>query len=177
MQEALNSHPEAAAEVAQRQRSAAAAAAQLGIESYPAQDDDAQVPFDALSAEPGSRGGPDSLISLDEDGLPTSAERLFAASDSAGRTEANDQSQTSRPAEPGTTESWNIREVPSAKYMVAEKAPRSEPEPLEPEHPAPAGEVKLKQQPGTPPNTEQPADSAAPQESMNLNTVLRRRRA
>ncbi|WP_120002939.1 hypothetical protein [Nesterenkonia muleiensis] len=177
MQEAMNTHPDIAADAAQRQRSAAAAAAELGLGHHAQKDDGAQAPFDALSAEPGGKGGPDSLISVDEDGLPTSAERLFTASSPVSQAVIFDQSQASESAEVTPAESWNVREVPSAKYMVADKAQRPEPEPIEQEKPAPAGEVKLKQHDaGTPQSPEQSAEGAR-HESMDLDKVLQRRRA
>lgn len=164
MAEAMNASPEVAAEVAQRQRSAAAAAAGLGIEpAGPGQL------FDALSAA-GGKGGPDSLINHDADGLPDSAERIFG-----------DKKPTADPVffDQSAAEPWELREVPAAKYMVAEKAERPEPEELEQPEPAPASSVKLKQPAAASPQqpSEQTGEQTTAKQQLNLDSVLARRRA
>lgn len=178
MQDAMDARPEDDdAELAQRQQSAAAAAAELGISSRPAEGTRAQRPFDVMGTDRTGKGGPDSLLSLDEDGLPTTAERLFDHGGRAAEPAVFDQSQTPHSGEPTVEEPWDPREVPSAKYMVAEKVQRPDPEPLGEQKPAPSGEVKLNQQAGAPQSPEQAEQNVASQQSMNLDSVLRRRRA
>lgn len=163
MRAAMNASPEASTEVLQRQRSAAAAAAELGIESSrPAQ------PFDALSSAAGGKGGPDSLVSHDADGLPDSAERLFGEKKPTADQEFYDQS---------AEEPWEPREVPAAKYMVADKAERPEPEELEQPEPAPTSGVKLKHPAAAAASPEQPGQQTPAKQQLNLDSVLARRRA
>lgn len=179
MQEAMSSRTETDEDLAQRQRSATAAAARLGI----AEDSSAgvtsaqrtrQQPFDAMSSDSAGKGGPDSLLSVDADGLPTDAHRLF--SDSGAESEAMKVSLGQEVLfDQSSAESWEPREVPSAKYMVAEKADRPEPEPIQTQSPAPEGEVKLKASAASPHSPETSASAA--QQSIDLDHVLRRRRA
>ncbi|TLP76806.1 hypothetical protein [Nesterenkonia sphaerica] len=129
-------------------------------------------PFDALSGDRTGRGGPDSLVSIDADGLPESPERLFGAHSSAQKS-AQQQLESLRPSA-APAEPWEVRSVPAAHYMVAAKAERPEPEPLEEPAPAPSSEVKLKQSAASP---EKPEVRPAEEESINLDQVLRRRRA
>lgn len=178
MRDAMNADPHARQDIAIRQRSASAAGADLGITAESA-------PFDALSADAAGQGGPDSLVKLDEDGLPENAARLFG--DQAPKVTGAAAPSTADSAAPAalfdqTTEhtapTWAPREVPHPKYLVAEKAERPEPQPIEaPQAPAPSPNTKLKQ----------PAAAAAPQSpeseeppatpSIDLDAVLRRRRA
>ncbi|NLS08874.1 hypothetical protein HGQ17_02425 [Nesterenkonia sp. MY13] len=134
-----------------------------------------KAPFDAMTQDRTGVGGPDSLVRTDEDGLADNPERLFGSQ--APKVDASlfDQGDS---ADKG--EKWEPREVPQAKYMVAEKAERSTPEVQVETSPAEAEEsaeqeaeakrrkeeVKLKQ------------PAAAPAEpSMDLDAVLSRRRA
>lgn len=183
MQEAMNARGETGVDLAQRQRSATAAAAKLGIAEQSSAgaasaERTGERPFDAMTSDAAGKGGPDSLLSVDADGLPTDAERLFAASESEAGKASPEQKLLS---DQSSAASWDPREVPSAKYMVAEKVDRPEPEPIQTQSPAPEGEVKLKQSaasahsPGAVRSSESPA-SAAPQ-SIDLDHVLRRRRA
>lgn len=183
MAEAMNATPQVRDEIAQRQHSASAAAAELGITGKTA-------PFDALSADTAGHGGPDSLVKLDEDGLPDNADRLFGDQAAkvpqtalAGTAPAESQAAESEAAlfdqstETGTT-SWEPREVPHPKYLVAEKAERPEPQPLEaPQSPAPSADTKLKQPAA--PAAPQPAEAEVPEAapSIDLDAVLKRRRA
>ncbi|WP_150460286.1 hypothetical protein [Nesterenkonia ebinurensis] len=169
MLEAMNAGPEVSAPIAQRQRSAAAAAAGLGI----VRADSAQ-PFDALSSDEAGHGGPDSLISRDADGLPDSAERLFGEKKPQADPVFFDQAAAA-PAAP--EDSWELREVPAAKYMVAEKAERPEPEEIEQPAPTPASSVKLKQPAAAAVSPAEPAKQTAVQQQLNLDSVLARRRA
>jgi hypothetical protein len=129
-------------------------------------------PFDALSADETGKGGPDSLVTIDADGLPESADRLFGLQGSPRN--VTDQEPSAVGGGSGSAEPWEVRSVPAAHYMVAAKAERPEPEPLHEPAPAPSSEVKLKQ---SAPSPEQPELSPAPQQSINLDKVLQRRRA
>jgi len=71
IQDAMNTEPQVREDAVLRQRSATEAGAALGITE--------EAPFDALTADSAGHGGPDSLVTLDEDGLPPDAERLFGA--------------------------------------------------------------------------------------------------
>lgn len=131
--------------------------------------------FDALSADQRGAGGPNSLQQIDEDGLPVGLERTFG-----------DEVQTSGPVlgEAGEpVEPWQPRSVPRPKYLDLDKAQRQAPEALEVQTPAPSSEVKLTQQRFLDPQTpvEKPAaaqpPSAPKQDSMDLDEVLKRRRA
>lgn len=174
---AMNADPHVRAEIAQRQRSASAAGADLGITAEAA-------PFDALSADAEGHGGPDSLVRLDEDGLPDNADRLFG--EQAAQAQQTAADSTAQPAAPAalfdqsteSTTTWEPREVPHPKYLVAEKAERAEPQPLEaPQTPAPSADTKLKQ-PAAPAAPQPPEEEApAPPPSIDLDAVLKRRRA
>lgn len=174
MQDAISAYPQADEQVAVRQRSAARAGAELGISSQSA-------PFDALSSDAAGQGGPDSLVTLDEDGLPENAERLFGRH--APRQAPQSEQQSSSPAgrddstRVGTSE-WEPRQVPHPKYLVAEKAERPEPQPVESaQSPAPSADTKL-QQPAAPAAPQEQRHQDAPAESaMDLDAVLKRRRA
>lgn len=128
----------------------------------------AAPPFNALNADEAGQGGPDSLVTLDEDGLPDSADRLFAHRDAA--VQHQHLSSTGARSE----ETWDVRSVPAAHYMVAAKAERPEPEPLQQQAPVPSAGVKLKQTAASP---ERAAGGSDSQESINLDQVLQRRRA
>ncbi|WP_147383508.1 hypothetical protein [Nesterenkonia natronophila] len=129
-------------------------------------------PFDALSADESGKGGPDSLVTIDADGLPESADRLFGPEGSP-RQVADQESSPVRSG-PGSAEPWEVRSVPAAHYMVAAKAERPEPEPLNEPAPVPSSEVKLKPSAASP---ESPEVNPAPQQAINLDKVLQRRRA
>lgn len=87
------------------------------------------------------------------------------------------------------TEKWKPREVPAPKYLHAEKAPRSIPEPLFPEEPKKASEgVKLSQDPRAAVRNEASQEEPAGEETalpatgtdgpaLNIDEVLKRRRA
>src|SRR5699024_572805 len=106
IQDAMNTEPQVREDAVLRQRSATEAGAALGITE--------EAPFDALTADSAGHGGPDSLVTLDEDGLPPDAERLFGARAAFDQEGAD---QRSAPAD----QSWTPREVPHPKYLVAEK--------------------------------------------------------
>lgn len=132
-------------------------------------------PFDALTSDSEGQGGPDSLMTVDEDGLPVSAERLFGTeAPKANPEEAGlfDQSTVSR------VPAWEPREVPHPKYLVADKVERPEPEPIEsPQAPAPSADTKLKQ-PAAPAAQERVEPEVTGEgTSIDLDTVLKRRRA
>ncbi|WP_300343858.1 hypothetical protein [Nesterenkonia sp.] len=156
MQEAMTVPEETAEQISRQQRVAAQAEAPQRVR-----------PFDALSSDAEGLGGPDSLVTLDEDGLPENPERLFgkqAAKDPEAAEALFDQS--------APAEDWQPREVPQPKYLVAEKVERPEPEPVAEEPaPTPSADTKLKQ----------PSAAAAPkpepEPSMDLDEVLKRRRA
>lgn len=178
-QDAINSQPQADESTELRQRSAVEAGAGLGITAESA-------PFDALTSDSSGHGGPDSLVSLDEDGLPQDAERLFGAgahqtspTQPSGAEESAVFDQGSGSASTGpAAASWTPREVPHPKYLVAEKVERAEPEPLvTPQEPAPSADTKLKQPaaPAAPQDDE--GESSVREESIDLDAVLKRRRA
>lgn len=174
IQDAMNSQPQVREETELRQRSAAEAGAALGITAESA-------PFDALSSDSAGHGGPDSLVTLDEDGLPQDAERLFG--ERAGQADQAAQSgsalfdQGSENQSPAAAQSWTPRAVPHPKYLVAEKVERAEPEPLvAPQEPAPSPDTKLKQ-PAAPAAQSEEAESSAGEGSIDLDAVLKRRRA
>ncbi|WP_022873558.1 hypothetical protein [Nesterenkonia alba] len=139
------------------------------------------APFDALAPDATGQGGPDSLVKLDEDGLPDSAERVLAGG-GAGPVENSavfDQSEA-----PTAEHSWQPRQVPQPKYLVAEKADRPAAEPLEaPEKPA--AKTPLRQPGDGAPRRDKTDESTEQAEatrrssagSMDLDTVLARRRA
>ncbi|WP_146338955.1 hypothetical protein [Nesterenkonia sp. NBAIMH1] len=82
-----------------------------------------------------------------------------------------------RPA--GAGPSWQPREVPKPKYVVAEKVERAEPEPLaKPQDPVPSADTKLKPAAGggAVPEAAEPTREKRPS-SMDLDKVLARRRA
>lgn len=177
MRDAMNADPHVRQQIALSQRSASAAGAELGITGKSA-------PFDALSSDTAGHGGPDSLMKLDEDGLPDNADRLFG--DQAAKA-SQATSSTVQPAAPAalfdqSTEfsaaTWVPREVPHPKYLVAEKAERPQPQPLEaPQSPAPSADTKLKQ-PAAPAAAQSPeAEVPAAPPSIDLDAVLKRRRA
>ncbi|NDK30938.1 hypothetical protein [Nesterenkonia haasae] len=171
MREAMNPHPQV-----RQQPHTPAAAEETDAQEQPstavAADGRRSGPFDALSADPAGNGGPDSLVTFDADGLPDSADRLFSQPDSPTPI----FNQTPSVGHPASTsgESWDVRTVPAAHYMVAAKAERPAPEPLEEQDPVRSSDVKLKQPAASP---EKPAPSSGPQESINLDQVLQRRRA
>lgn len=146
--------------------------------------------FDALSADGRGAGGPNSLQQIDEDGLPVGLERTFTT----GLAESSPMRGSS--AEP--VGPWQPRSVPRPKYLDLDKAERIEPSPLEVAAPAPSSNAKLTQrrfiesepaatQPAAqdkpaaqakPAARVQPAEAKAPKgDSLNLDEVLRRRRA
>lgn len=181
IQDAMDSQPQVREQTQLRQRSAAEAGAAMGITAESA-------PFDALSADSAGHGGPDSLVTLDEDGLPQDAERLFGEGASQTRQSHADESalfdqgspdQASR--QQGTVtpaESWTPRAVPHPKYLMTEKVERSEPEPLvAPQEPTPSADTKLKQPAAPAAAQSDEAASSAPEESLDLDAVLKRRRA
>jgi len=146
--------------------------------------------FDALSADGRGAGGPNSLQQIDEDGLPVGLERTFTT----GLAESSPvRGSSAEPVGP-----WQPRSVPRPKYLDLDKAERIEPSPLEIATPAPSSNAKLTQrrfvetQPAeTKPAAEltpaaqakpaarpEPAEAKAPKgDSLNLDEVLRRRRA
>ncbi|GAA1102194.1 hypothetical protein GCM10009650_00920 [Nesterenkonia jeotgali] len=131
--------------------------------------------FDALSADRRGAGGPNSLQQTDEDGLPVGLERTFGAE---VQTSGPVLGEAGEPVEP-----WQPRSVPRPKYLDLDKAQRQAPEALEVQTPAPSSEVKLTQQRFLDPQppVEEPAAaqplSAPKQDSMDLDEVLKRRRA
>ncbi|GAA1806262.1 hypothetical protein [Nesterenkonia flava] len=135
---------------------------------------DASGPFNVLGADAAGRGGPDSLVTLDEDGLPENPERLFAAV--TGTEQPTQAAKAALFDRTDSGESWEPREVPQPKYLAAEKAERAEAEPLStPEAPKPSQDVKLRQ-PAAPASSS--ADvPAATDRSLDLDAVLKRRRA
>lgn len=112
---------------------------------------------------------------LDEDGLPQDIAATFG--------EVPQGEQTARTEEPraAATESWQPREVPKPQYLEAEKAERAQPEPLVPEEPKPSSEVKIREdlpKSGSPAAAPAAEDRpAGVQESLDLDAVLKRRRA
>ncbi|WP_139084255.1 hypothetical protein [Nesterenkonia sp. F] len=94
-------------------------------------------PFDALTHDESGRGGPGSLQELDADGLPRELGRTFA--DAPHEQPVPPAAHAASPAR-----AWEPREVPKPKYLEARAAERPAPEPLVPEEPRPEGEVKLK---------------------------------
>lgn len=129
-------------------------------------------PFNALTSDQAGKGGPDSLVALDADGLPDNADRLFGEH-SAAASATNHETEAVH-VKPSSAETWDVRAVPAAHYMVAAKAERPEPEPLEKQEPVPSSGVKLKQSAASP---EKPELATGAQESINLDQVLQRRRA
>ncbi|EXF24229.1 hypothetical protein BG28_07785 [Nesterenkonia sp. AN1] len=143
--------------------------------------------FDALSADGRGTGGPDSLQQTDEDGLPVGLERTFDAEVQASGPVLGEAAEPVGP--------WQPRAVPRPKYLDLDKAQRIEPEALAGQTPAPRSDVKLTQRrflDTTPPAEQTPAaEEAAVQhptasrsqvkapkrDSMNLDEVLKRRRA
>lgn len=139
------------------------------------------APFDALSSDVHGAGGPNSLQQLDEDGLPVEVERTFtdAAAEAPAVVQPAAQSY-------GT---WEPREVPKPKYLEAEKAERTLPEPFPAEEPKrPSSEVKLSPSAqAAPPQRKEvdqraaenntPEKTAVKNRSMDLDEVLKRRRA
>lgn len=151
--------------------------------------------FDALSADGRGAGGPNSLQQIDEDGLPVGLERTFTT----GLAESSPvRGSSAEPVGP-----WQPRSVPRPKYLDLDKAERIEPSPLEIATPAPSSNAKLTQRrfvesqpaPTQPAETKpaaestpaaqakpaarpEPAEAKAPKgDSLNLDEVLRRRRA
>lgn len=143
--------------------------------------------FDALSADHRGAGGPDSLQQTDEDGLPVGLERTF---DPEVQVSGPVLGEAAEPVGP-----WQPRAVPRPKYLDLDKAQRIEPEALAVQTPAPRSDVKLTQRrflDTTPPEEQAPAvEETAAQppsaaraqvkapkhDSMNLDEVLKRRRA
>ena len=127
-------------------------------------------PFDALTSDDHGVGGPRSLQEIDADGLPIDLAETFPVSEDPVTSTAVS------PAEP-----WEPREVPRPKYLEVEKVERPMPGPITPEAPRPTGEVKLGQTSSSPavaPPAAQPATAqAAVQQSLDLDAVLKRRRA
>ena len=141
--------------------------------------------FDALSADGRGAGGPNSLQQIDEDGLPVGLERTFTT----GLAESSPvRGSSAEPVGP-----WQPRSVPRPKYLDLDKAERIEPSPLEVATPTPSSNSKLTQrrfienEPAAqttpaaqdkPAARVQPAEAKAPKgDSLNLDEVLRRRRA
>lgn len=155
-------------------------------------------PFDALTHDESGRGGPGSLQELDADGLPLQLGRTFA--DAPHEQPVPPAAHAASPAR-----AWEPREVPKPKYLEARAAERPAPEPLVPEEPRPEGEVKLKdaaaqvraEQQAAGEGAEisdaeaaagaetsdevrempRPRRQVAVQESLDLDAVLKRRRA
>ncbi|MCH8566445.1 hypothetical protein LTH96_12040 [Nesterenkonia sp. LB17] len=142
--------------------------------------------FDALSADDRGAGGPNSLQQIDEDGLPVGLERTFGAEVQTAGPVLGDAAEPVGP--------WQPRSVPRPKYLDLDKAERIEPEALAVQTPVPRSDVKLTQRrfldtsapaEQTPAaqqsSTEQnpPVDQikAPKHDSMNLDEVLKRRRA
>lgn len=124
--------------------------------------------FDALSADERGAGGPNSLQQIDEDGLPVGLERTFSPE------HAESGPVLGTAAEP--VGPWQPRAVPRPKYLDLDKAERQEPAPLPVEEPAPSSDAKLTQRRFV--ETPAAAEETAPQEdSLNLDEVLKRRRA
>ncbi|WP_153143191.1 hypothetical protein [Nesterenkonia halophila] len=151
-------------------------------------------PFDALTHDASGRGGPGSLQELDADGLPLQLGRTFA--DAPHEQPVPPAAHAASPAR-----AWEPREVPKPKYLEARAAERPAPEPLVPEEPRPEGEVKLKDAAAQIRAEQQEAAGEAPegadgaaaadevremprprrqtavQDSLDLDAVLKRRRA
>ncbi|GAB3190909.1 hypothetical protein [Nesterenkonia suensis] len=143
------------------------------VPSTAAAVEDRQVrttPFDALSSDDRGAGGPRSLQEIDADGLPVDLEETFPA----GQEPVAEAVTAASPAEP-----WEPRELPKPKYLEVEKAERPVPEPLTPEAPKPSGDVKIggsaTSPAAAPPGPARP--QTAVQESLDLDAVLKRRRA
>ncbi len=148
----------------------------------------AAAPFDALSSDLRGVGGPNSLQQVDEDGLPVEVERTFSeTSDHQVLSQQEQDRQVTAAAAQAAQRAahsqgrWEPREVPRPKYLEAEKAERALPEPLAAEEPKrPSTEVKLSPavQAAPPQQTEKSAEKAAAKDrSMDLDEVLKRRRA
>lgn len=124
--------------------------------------------FDALSADERGAGGPNSLQQIDEDGLPVGLERTFSPE------HADSGPVLGTAAEP--VGPWQPRAVPRPKYLDLDKAERLEPAPLPVEDRTPTSDAKLTQRRFV--ETPAAAEETAPQEdSLNLDEVLKRRRA
>lgn len=162
-------------------------------------------PFDAMASDARGSGGPRSLQEIDADGLPVDLAPTFGAAEGRPAPSAR-PARPAQPAEvaapaaeadhaaesaptPETVEKsgqWRPREVPRPKYLDAEKAPRPVPEPLRTEAPKPSGDVRLNRDPAL---AERPAEqteipafttaahSGSGQQALDLDAVLRRRRA
>lgn len=182
IQEAMNPTAGVSPRVTARREQAAASGAAMGISA-------SGRPFDAMDRDAGGQGGPDSLVTHDEDGLPENPERLFGV-DAAGSApgagdELFNQSDPSYRA-PASGDAWQPRDVPQPKYLVAEKIERPEVAHQEQiSEPAPHSDVKLRQ-PAAPVQSPSPdsADAHSPgveevqgDHSMDLDEVLKRRRA
>lgn len=161
------------------------------LQSAPWENPPHAGPFDALSSDDRGAGGPNSLQQVDEDGLPVGLERTFGAEVQASGPVLGEAAEPVGP--------WQPRAVPRPKYLELDKAQRVEPEALTAQTPAPRGDVKLTQRrflDPQPPAEQTPAeqtpaaghgsveqDRAAEQlkvpkhDSMNLDEVLKRRRA
>lgn len=137
---------------------------------------------------------------LDEDGLPRDLAATFEESQVPQAPAAQGVSQV--PAG-GVRQDWQPREVPKPQYLEAEKAERTQPEPLVPQEPKPTTEVKIREDlpnagvSSTAPSVaaeapeqkelaatgtdngsaKTPASPAGVQESLDLDAVLKRRRA
>lgn len=133
------------------------------------------APFDALSSDVRGVGGPNSLQQVDEDGLPMEVARTFEQ-DPAEHAAAVEQARRAA-AQPQSA--WEPREVPKPKYLEAEKAQRPLPQPLaQEETKRPSTEVRLS--PGAqaaPPQKTDQKQKTEKSRSMDLDEVLKRRRA
>lgn len=130
------------------------------------------APFDALTSDERGVGGPRSLQEVDDDGLPVDLAETFPAAQEHPAPAAG---------APSPTEPWEPRELPLPKYLEAEKAERPVPEPITPVEPKPSGDVKIGRTAASPaaaPPTPTPArPQTAVQQSLDLDAVLKRRRA
>ncbi|WP_261623399.1 hypothetical protein [Nesterenkonia marinintestina] len=163
-------------------------------------------PFDAMVSDARGSGGPRSLQEIDADGLPVDLASTFDESDARPAPEHRPAAQTAQTAPaapaaqadraaesaatPETGAQWRPREVPRPRYLEAEKASRPLPEPLRTEDPKPTGDVRLNRDSALADSggdlpaeqSEIPAFSTAPhsgsgQQALDLDAVLRRRRA
>lgn len=138
------------------------------------------APFDALSSDVRGVGGPNSLQQVDEDGLPMEVARTFEqdpAEHAAAVEQARRAAAQAEAAQPQSA--WEPREVPKPKYLEAEKAQRPLPQPLaQEETKRPSTEVRLS--PGAqaaPPQKTDQKQKTEKSRSMDLDEVLKRRRA
>lgn len=143
------------------------------------------APFDALSSDTRGVGGPNSLQQMDEDGLPVEVERTFdpaASEDAAAQQQAHRaaaQAAAAQAAAAAPQGAWEPREVPKPKYLEAEKAQRPLPQPLvQEETKRPSTEVRISPDAqAAPPQKPEQKQKTEKTRSMDLDEVLRRRRA